>query len=259
MFFLTRNIIILFGSINLQKIILMKFIFLSIAICLGITASTAQNTFQNLWKIQDNGDNQIEIKITEKSENTGLSFVLEGLMRKTSRIFITGNLELQALNQYRYQDKNTDCNITFNFVNKDSMYIESNLCDLYTLNDSINGLYTSNYDDLITPKILGEYNADIENAIALKTGDDFESIRLKSVHKIHIDTDSTSTVYMANSEDLVRTDPQVIYYIKDDSISIFYRFKDVINTYISPDYNNLSEEISAWMEKERVAPTPEKQ
>ena len=258
MFFLTRNIIILPKSFNLQKIISMKFTFLSLALCLGVSLSSAQNNFQNLWKIQDNGDNQIEIKISESS-NASLSFVLEGLMRKTSRIFITGDLELTALNQYKYQDVNTNCNITFNFVNKDSVYVESSLCDLYTLNDSINGLYTSNYDDLITPKILGEYNADMEEAIAFKTGEDFEPIKLKSIFQNRIDTDSSSIVFMAATDSLVQQDPQVVYFIENDKISIFYRFKDVINSYISPYHKTISKEISDWLQKERVVVTPEKQ
>ncbi len=259
MFFLTRNIIILPKSFNLQKNISMKFVFLSTALCFGVSLCSAQNNFQNLWKIQDHGDDKIEIKISQSSSTAPLSFVLEGLIRKTSRIFITGNLELQALNKYVYQDKNTDCNVVFNFINKDSMYIESSLCDLYTLNDSINGLYTSNSDDLITPKILGEYNAQIEQAIAFKTGEDFESIKLKSVYKTQLNNGGISTIFMAATDSLAATDPQVVYYIKDNKVSVFYRFKDIINSYISPYHKTISKEISEWMQKERVVVAPNKQ
>lgn len=237
----------------------MKFVFLYIVLSLGLTVSTAQTNFQNVWELQDNSENKIEIKITQPSNQTGLSFILEGLMRKTSRIFITGKLELQALNQYKYQDKNTNCSVLFNFINKDSMYLEANLCDLYTLNDSLNGLYTSNYDDLLTPKIFGKYDEAIEKEIERKTGESFESIKLNSIHKIQINSTNSSTVYMASTDSLVKTDPQVIYYLEGNKISIFYRFKDIINSYISPYHKTISEEISNWMKKERMVVVPEKQ
>ncbi len=237
----------------------MKFVFLYIVLSLGLTVSTAQTNFQNVWELQNNSENNIEIKITQSSNQVGLSFILEGLMRKTSRIFITGELELQALNQYKYQDKNTNCNVLFNFINKDSMYLEANLCDLYTLNDSVDGLYTSNYDDLLTPKIFGKYDEVIEKEIERKTGENFEAIKLNSVHKIQINSTNSSTVYMASTDSLVKTDPQVIYYLEDNKISIFYRFKDIINSYISPYHKTISKEITNWMKKERMVVVPEKQ
>lgn len=251
MFFLTRNIIILFKSVNLQKIISMKFVFLSIGFYLGISSSLGQNNFQNLWKSQSSTD-QIEIKISQAPKKSDLTFVLEGLMRKSSRIFITGNLELTGLNEYVYQDENSSCSLTFNFINKDSLALEANLCDLYTLNDSIGGLFTSNYKDLITPKLFGTYNASIENEIKSKTGEDFDSVKRKSLFKKQIDSDGVTTIYMAETDSLAQNDPQVIYYVKEDRVSIFYRFKDVINSYISPFHKAISKEISEWMKKDRV-------
>lgn len=231
----------------------MKLTLLSVAFYIGISCSIAQNNFQNIWKSQSS-TNQIEIKISQSQEKSSLSFVLEGLMHKTSRIFITGTLELKGLNQYVYQDQNSACNLSFNFLNKDSLTLESNLCNLYTLNDTLDGLFTSNYNSLITPKVLGTYNAEIERQIAFKTGEDFERIQHKSVFKKQINSDSVSTIFMAETESLVSEDPQVVYYIKQNRVSIFYRFKDVINTYISPYHKTISKEISNWLKKDRVAP-----
>jgi len=254
MFFLTRNIIILSKSSNLQKKISMKLTFLSVGLCLGISFSLAQNNFQNIWKSQSSSD-QIEIKISQSKQESSLSFVLEGLMRQSSRIFITGSLKLNALNEYVYQDEHSNCRLQFNFTNKDSLILQANLCELYMLNDTIDGLYTSNFKDLITPKILGEYNDVLEKEIENKTGEDFERIKAKSIYKKQINSDSISTIYMAETDALMRRDPQVVYYIKNNRISIFYRFKDVIHSYISPYHRTISDEISQWIQKDRVTET----
>ena len=253
MFFLTRNIIILPKSFNLQKIISMKSAFLSIGFCFGVSLSLAQTNFQNIWK-NHNSTNQIEIKINSTPSSPDLSFVLEGLVNKTSRIFITGPLSLKGVNEYTYQDQYTNCALTFNFINKDSMYIESQRCDLYTLKDSVDGLFTSNFDELITPKLFGTYIESKEKAIEQTTGEDFETIKLKSVHKNTLEKDSVTIVFMAGTDEMATKDPEVVYYIKDDSISIFHRYKDVINSFTNPIHKDFGPEISEWLKKERVAP-----
>lgn len=227
----------------------MKIKLLTIALGIISVSSHAQSNFANLWTLQ-NTSNQVEIKIID--QNQSLQFVLEGLVDESSRIFMTGKLDVDGLNQYKYVDKNTDCSIKFNFLNADSLYIQSNACELYTLNDSISGLLTTNSGELITPKIFGQYDENLENEIRLKTDLNYEFVKSKSIFRKSIKTEAGEVIFMANTQDQLNKDPEIAYYIENQNLSIFYLNEGVITALRSPFHSQLDSNILEWMQKTRT-------
>lgn len=226
----------------------MKIKLLSIALGVCTLSSFAQSNFAKLWKMQ-NTANQIEVKIIE--ENQTLQFVLEGLIDQSSRIFMSGKMEVNGLNQYSYKDPNTSCSIKFEFINADSVFIKSELCELYTLNDSIDGIFTSNYEDLISPRILGRFDLTIENEIKLKAGEQYEFVKSKSILSKSIKTEKGQVIFMASTPEILNTDPEVAYFISDNKISIFYLTNGIITALRSPFHNELDSNLLDWIQKTR--------
>lgn len=234
----------------------MKLIFLTYTVTAMTCFSVAQNNFVNLWKLQDS-ENQVEIKINKSKGQKGFPFVVEGLSKTNSRTYISGTLNHVALNEYAYNDPNSACNLTFYFVNQDSAYISTNNCGNYTLQDGLDGLYTTNETSFLSSKILNGYDYDFEKTLELRTGDLYQKIKAISKEKKKIDLEEGQVFFFHSMKDSLEQDPKIAFYLTADKFSVFYRENDKIKSFADRNHKKLPPEIIFWIQKNRITPVTE--
>ncbi|MGB0869314.1 MAG: hypothetical protein ACPG6V_08110 [Flavobacteriales bacterium] len=234
----------------------MKLIFLTYSITAFSCLSVAQNNFVNLWKLQDS-ENKVEIKINKSNGQKGLPFVVEGLSKTNSRTYISGTLDHTGLNEFAYKDPNSTCNLTFHFINQDSAYVSTKNCENYTLQDSLDGLYTTNETSFLSYKMLKGYDYDFEQELALRTGDFYQKIKTLSIEKRRIDLEEGQVFFFHSTKDSLALDPKIVFYLTADKYSVFYRENDKITSFTDRNHKTLPTEILLWIQKNRISPETE--